>query len=190
MNDDLDVNNAVNSEGEDRDPRHNIGTHPNSIAKRFSSTNQPSNALKQLGWWKKKKGKKMLQALMQLKFEGDYVPEDPNDPNSIKINPIRKKAAEYFGMPEEFITVEMIMAMIQVAKAVQQNDGNAFNAVWEKAYGKTREEPLEDTAPPPAINFLPAGAEEETLEIKEDENDSSHDGDDGDSEPPESTEMP
>lgn len=102
----------------------------------FSSTNQPSPEAKSAGWWKKRKGKDVLKALLQLKFDGSHL----DSLGQIIIpNKIRQQASLYFGVPEAYITVEMIAAMKQLAMAIQTGDTNAFNAIWEKAYGKTKE---------------------------------------------------
>lgn len=136
----------------------------------FGRQSQPSGAAKSLGWWKKRQGRKMIKALLQLKFEGD-VP-DPANPGKLIPNPIKRQAANYFGVPQELITVEMIMAMRQVGLAVQKGDTQAFDAVWNKAYGKPPANEIEDGEDvKPIINITIGKGTEDLPEISEDEND-------------------
>lgn len=152
---------------EDRNPDETQRQLP---GRPFSAENQPSGEAKSYGWWKKRKGKQMLKALMEMKFDGGQIPVDPNDYSKGSIpNPVLRQAAAYFNMPEEFITVEMIMAMKQVALAVQKNDTSAFNAVWDKAYGKPKEDEEAIKLPPPEIKFVPYGTEDGLPEILENE---------------------
>lgn len=135
----------------------------------FSKDYQPSNEAKRYGHWKKKRGKQMMKALLALPFNS-LVPADHKDPNSPLIpNPLKKQAADYLGVPEQMITVEMIMAIKQLAMAVQKNDTSAFNAVWEKAYGKVKEDDDEDKAPPPVINITIGNVPDNVPEITESE---------------------
>lgn len=136
---------------------------------RFTADNQPSGAQKSLGWWKKRRGRKMIRALMQLQFDGDII--DPNT-KQVVTSEVKKAAAIYFGLPEGLITVEMVMAMRQIGLAIQRGDTNAFNSAWEKAYGKPKEIDDEDTEGigPPVINIY-LGDQPDFPEIKENEHD-------------------
>lgn len=103
----------------------------------FTSSNQPTGARKSMGWFKKKQGRKLMKALLQMTFEGDVLEGGTTIPN-----PIKQQASVYFGIPPHLITVEMVMAMRQIGLAIQKGDTNAFNSAWEKAYGKSI--PLDD----------------------------------------------
>ena len=135
--------------------------------KMFSATYQPDGARKGAGMWKKKKGRQLLEMLLALPFDGGDVPIDPKNPNSLHIpNPIKRRASEYFQMPEAMITVEMIMSMKQIAVAIQKDDTAAFNSIWEKAYGKPKELVEEKEVPIPVININVIAASSDIPEIK------------------------
>lgn len=135
----------------------------------FSKDYQPPGWKKSLGQFKKNKGRKMLRALLELPFEGGDV-DDPDNPGKKIPNPLKKQAAAYFGMPEELITVEMIMAMRQIGLSVQKGDTAAFHGVWEKSYGR----PVEDNSsppPPPVLEIkVITGMDNELPAILEKEN--------------------
>ena len=119
---------------------------------KFTSEYQPSGDAKSRGWWKKKKGKHLMQALLNLDFSGDLMDEKTKQ---IQENNIKNQAAAYFNIPKEFITVEMVMSMKQVAKSIQFGDTGAFNSVMDRAYGKPKEhiEVEEHKTPQIVLNF-------------------------------------
>ena len=118
----------------------------------FTSESQPSGEQKSRGWWKKKKGRFLMQALLNLDFNGTQI--DPETQQKQE-NQIKKQASAYFNIPEAFITNEMIMNMKQMAKAINTGDTQAFNSVMDRAYGKPKEhiEVEEVKAPQLVFNY-------------------------------------
>src|SRR5687768_6244353 len=86
---------------------------------RFTSDNQPSGEAKSLG----KKKKRLLKDILELSFIG---------PSGGRL---KKAASEYLGIPQEEITVEMMMQFRMVEKAIKDSDTPAFNAIMDRAYG-------------------------------------------------------
>lgn len=117
---------------------------------RFSSDNQPTGEQKSRGWWKKRRGKKLLQSILNLDFDGTTV--DPSTGEKQQ-NIVKKQAAIYFQIPEEFITVEMIMSFRQIGMAIQRGDTSAYNSVMDRAFGKPKEVPEIEEYVVPVINF-------------------------------------
>lgn len=93
----------------------------------FSSTNQPSTESRRLGQFKRKRGQDLARAILELGFQG------------MKDSALKKAASEYYNIPEEEITVEMMMLFRQTEKAIQKADTGAFNAVMDRAHGKPKE---------------------------------------------------
>lgn len=98
----------------------------------FSKENQPSPESKKAGWAKKKSGQELAKAILELKFYGKTKSQ------------IGKQAAEYFGVPEEEITIEQIMIFRQAEKAIQEGDTQAFKVVLDRAHGAPKQE-IENT---------------------------------------------
>ena len=87
--------------------------------KPFSSENQPTSEEKRQGWAKKKRGRELIEHILNLTFKGHPKSE------------IRKQMAEYFGVPESQITIEQVMLFRQAEKAIQKGDTAAFNAIMD-----------------------------------------------------------
>lgn len=94
----------------------------------FGKKPQPSREAKRNGWAKKKRAQELAKAVLDLAFKGM---EDSN---------LKSKAAEYFGVPEKKITVEMMMLFRQAEKAIQKADTPAFKAVMERAHGMPKQD--------------------------------------------------
>ena len=95
---------------------------------KFSKDNQPSGEAKSAGKIKKKKGMELAKAVLELSFKG------------MKNSALKKAAAEYYGIDESEITVEMMLLFRQAEKAIQKADTFAFNAVMDRAHGKPKQE--------------------------------------------------
>lgn len=125
--------------------------------KKFSSDYQPSPDAKSHGWWKKRKGRLLFQAIMQLPANGSNWVTDPKTGESHdQLARVRKQAAVYFNMPESLVTVEMLAFMKQVAVAIQRNDTHstfAFNTVMDQSYGRPKPMEQFEEIEKPAINI-------------------------------------
>lgn len=94
---------------------------------RVSTDSQPSPEAKKAGWAKKLKGQELAKAVLELAFKGTGKGE------------IKKAAAEYYGITEDEITVEMMLLFRQAEKAIDKSDTYAFNSVMDRAFGKPKE---------------------------------------------------
>ncbi len=95
----------------------------NKTGKSFAVQKQPTPEAKSAGWKKKRLLKDLLELTTRSMFEGsqkDYT----------------KITATYFGIPEEDVSVEIIMQYRQIEKAIMKGDTIAFNAIMDRAYGK------------------------------------------------------
>lgn len=88
---------------------------------------QPSNEAKKAGWDKRKKGKMMIQAFLELPFKG------------AKDKALIKDMCEYFGFDAENITNEVMLVMRQIEKAIKKNDTVAFQAIMDRVYGRPKQ---------------------------------------------------
>lgn len=95
--------------------------------KPFTKKNQPTSEQKKAGWAKKKRAQDLAKAVLDLSFKG------------MKDSLLKKQAAEYFGVPEKELTVEMMLLFRQAEKAIQKADTPAFNAIMDRAFGKPKE---------------------------------------------------
>lgn len=102
----------------------NGGVPPPDNGKKFSKNYQPPPENKAAGKWRKKQGQELAKAILDLAFKG------------MKNSELKKAAAEYYGVDEKEITVEMMMVFRQAEKAIQKADTPAFNAVMDRAHGK------------------------------------------------------
>lgn len=100
------------------------GIYPPENGKKFSKEYQPPGEAKAAGIWKKKKGQELAKAVLELAFQG------------MKNSELKKAAAEYYGVEEKEITVEMMLVFRQAEKAIQKADTQAFTAVMDRAHGK------------------------------------------------------
>lgn len=91
----------------------------------FTKENQPTAEQRAAGWAKRKRNQELVKAILDLKFKGHPT--------------IRKRIAQHFGIPEEDVTVEQAMIFRQASKAIEQLDTPAFNAIFDRAYGKPKE---------------------------------------------------
>lgn len=96
--------------------------------KQFSADNQPSGKAKSEGKAAAKRGRELTKALLELTFTG------------AKDSPLKKAIAEYFGVPAEDLTIEMMMNMRQMEKAIQKADTFAYNAVMARAFGMPKQQ--------------------------------------------------
>lgn len=95
---------------------------------KFSKENQPSGEAKSAGKMKKKKGMELAKAVLDLSFKG------------MKNSELKKAAAEYYGIDESEITVEMMLLFRQAEKAIQKADTHAFVALMDRAHGKPKQD--------------------------------------------------
>lgn len=93
----------------------------------FTKENQPSPEAKSMGWLKKNKGPELVKAIFDLAFQGN------------KRNRLKKAAAQYYGLDEKEVAVEMMLVFRQIEKAIQKSNTQAFTAVMDRAYGKPKE---------------------------------------------------
>lgn len=143
--------------------RENLAETSASVEKKwqFTTENQPAGHLKSLGWLKKKKGRNLFRAIMQLPLDGtNFVPKKDKEGNDVideqgnvvlidQLAIVRKQAANYFNMPEELVTVEMVIFMKQAARAIQLNDTNAAQFSVDQSYGRPKEHiEVEEVAKP------------------------------------------
>jgi hypothetical protein len=125
---------------------------------RFTSERQPSGEQKSHGWWKKRKGRILFQAIMQLPANGsNWITDEKTGESVDQLAKVRRQAAVYFNMPESLITVEMLSFMKQVAIAIQRNDSHstlAFGTIMDQSYGRPK--PMEEfeEIEKPAINIF------------------------------------
>lgn len=103
------------------------GVIPPDPKKPFSKENQPSAEAKKAGWAKKKRAQELAKAVLELSFKG------------MKDSKLKQQAAEYFGIPQKELTVEMMLLFRQAEKAIQKADTQAFNAIMDRAFGKPKE---------------------------------------------------
>lgn len=94
----------------------------------FNSERQPTPEAKSLGWKKKRQGRELAKAVLELAFKG------------MKNSELKKAAAEYFSIAEHEITVEMMLLFRQAEKAIQKADTAAFRAVMERAHGLPKQD--------------------------------------------------
>lgn len=105
------------------------------IEHRFSPENQPSRESKSKGAKQHWALRKLLELSTGQKFEGSA-------------KEYRKQTALYFEIPEEEVTVSMIMDYRQVEKAILKGDTQAYNAVKNRAFGTPPKEPDEPPIQP------------------------------------------
>lgn len=103
--------------------------NPNSLANlqngvKFTPENQPPPENKSAGILRKKAGKELAKAVLELAFKG------------MANSDLKQLAAAYFGIEDpEQVTVEMMLIFRQAEKAIQKADTAAFKAVMERAHG-------------------------------------------------------
>jgi hypothetical protein len=107
------------------------------MPKKFTSEYQPSREAKSKGALKRHAGERLLNAVVG---DGDL-----------------KEAAEKMlyalGIEVDEVTVEWLMYLAQIQKAVQQGDTNAFNAVMDRVKGKPKQSlEVEAKEPPPILD--------------------------------------
>lgn len=113
------------------------------LATRFSKDNQPDPEKIKAASFKRKRGRELIKAILELPFAGD----DPA---------VRLNAAIYFGCTPDVITVEMMMVFKQIMRAVQSGDSYAHELIMQRAYGKPKDVPSDDeNKSVPVINIQP-----------------------------------
>jgi hypothetical protein len=93
----------------------------------FGEQKQPSSEAKKAGWARRNRGIELVKNILSLKFKG------------AKDSDLRKKIAQYFGVPENDITVEDMMIFRQSEKAIKNADTNAFKAIMERGFGAPKQ---------------------------------------------------
>ena len=93
-------------------------------SRKFTTFNQPSPDAKVAGKLKKRRGRELVGIVLDLCFRGKQ--------NSH----LKQQAAEYFQLPEQEITVEIMLLLKQAERAIQKADTHAFSALMDRAYGK------------------------------------------------------
>lgn len=101
----------------------------NSVPTQFTKDRQPSSEARRAGWAKKRKGAELARAILEVAFKG------------LDNSPVKREAAEYFGIPEAEINVEMMMHFAQARKAIEQGDSHAYDALMRRACGSPKETP-------------------------------------------------
>lgn len=104
------------------------GRIPPEKVKPFSAENQPSPNAKSEGWRKRRRAQELVQAVLDLNFKGMQGSE------------LKKKAAEYFCIPVDEITVEMMIIFRQAELAIQKADTKAADFIMDRAFGKPKQE--------------------------------------------------
>lgn len=92
------------------------------------SNPQPSGAAKAAGWARRKTGTLLAKAILESKIEGFK-----------STSKIRRMAANYFGIQEEDITVELAMHFKQIEKAIKKGDTFAYQAFMNRAHGMPKQ---------------------------------------------------
>lgn len=111
----------------DKHPRlKNLGDKAGS--RNFNKKGQPAPEAKKAGWLRKKKGQELARAILELSFKG------------AKNSELRKQMAEYYGITEAEITVEMMGLFRQAEKMIGKADTPAFKAVMERAHGAPQQQ--------------------------------------------------
>lgn len=108
--------------------RDDVGRGKPPKDKRFSSQHQPSGKAKSDGKLARKRGIELAQAVLSLAFKG------------MKESTLKKAAADYYGIPQNRITVEMMLLFRQAEKAIQKADTNAFNSIMNRAFALPKQE--------------------------------------------------
>lgn len=93
------------------------------IGKKFSKEYQPTLAARKRKYIKKK----LLEDLLALQYTGT------------KDGKVLDMMAEYFDVPREAITIEMMMDFRQIEKSIAKSDTKAYTAVKEFVYGKPKQ---------------------------------------------------
>lgn len=97
-------------------------------ATQFSETNQPTGVVKSIGWAKRRTGLELVKYALETNFKGKAGSE------------LKKASAQYFGISEDDITVEMMLIFRQIEKAISESDTPAFKAVMERAFGMPKQQ--------------------------------------------------
>jgi hypothetical protein len=126
-------------QGSSPKPRGRHGKMGPDTGVKFSKDYQPSGAAKSAGKLAKKRGQELAKAVLELTFKG------------MKDSGLKKLAAEYFGIDEKEITIEMMLLFRQAEKAIQKADTNAFNAYMNRAFGMPKQET--ELSGPPLMPF-------------------------------------
>jgi hypothetical protein len=89
--------------------------------KPFTKDNQPPSDAKKAGWERRKKGMALVRTILALNFNG------------LPGAKLRKKVAQFFGVPENDLTVEDMLHFQQAIRAIKSGDTNAYKALLEKS---------------------------------------------------------
>lgn len=92
----------------------------------FTAENQPTSEAKKKGWARRKALKELVEFTMKGKIAG-----------STKDYP--HMTAQFYGIPVEEVSIRMIMEYRQIEKAILKADTGAFNAVMDRALGKSKQ---------------------------------------------------
>jgi hypothetical protein len=88
----------------------------------FTASNQPDPALKKKGWAKRR----ALNNLLKIKNPGRLGTNQTD---------YAQLASDFYGIPKEEITIEVIMHFRQIERAILKADTYAYEAVQKRAYG-------------------------------------------------------
>lgn len=89
--------------------------------KKFSRDNQPSAQAKKDGWERRKKGMALVRTILSLTMTGETS------------KTIRRRCADFFGIPEQDLTVEDLLHFKQAERAIKSGDTNAYKALLDKS---------------------------------------------------------
>lgn len=128
---------------------HGRGKINGNSGKKYSKEYQPSAERKKAGWLKWKRGQDLVKAILTTTFNG------------VKGSELRKMCSEYYNVPENKITVEMMLLFRQTEKAIQKADTPAFNAIMDRAHGKPSQNINFKDESDPVVIILPNGREVE-----------------------------
>jgi hypothetical protein len=96
--------------------------------KHFSKDYQPSNAVKQAGWDRKKFTRQVLKEMLDMKYKFSAK------------SPIKKSLVAAYGEQVLDMTVGQLMGLQQMEKAIKKSDSIAFTAMINQALGMPKQE--------------------------------------------------
>lgn len=76
----------------------------------------------------KAKGRELAKAILSLKYKG------------LANSDLRKQMSDYFEVPEDELTIDMMIDFRQIEKAIGKSDTPAAKFIKESAYGQPKQE--------------------------------------------------
>lgn len=101
----------------------------------FSKDRQPPGKNKSEGKLIKKRGAELAMAVLNLTFKG--LAENAKGE---KTSELKKMAADYFGIPQNKITVELMLHLRQAEKGIKKSDTIAYTALMNRAFGLPKQD--------------------------------------------------